>query len=98
VATLLVEAQHGFIGAQQSPVDVSYLADSVVLLRFFEAGGCVRRAVSVLKKRSGRHENTIRELSLAAEGIQVGPPITRFTGILTGALQLSGALGDEPRA
>jgi circadian clock protein KaiC len=54
--------------------------------------------VSVLKKRSGRHENTIRELSLAAEGIQVGPPITRFTGILTGALQLSGALGDEPRA
>ncbi len=85
VVTMLVMAQHGFLGAQMaSPVDVSYLADTVMLLRYFEAGGAVRRAISVVKKRTGYHEDTIRELRLSSKGIQVGEPLTDFHGVLTG--------------
>jgi circadian clock protein KaiC len=85
VATLLVGAQHGLIGMQmQTPVDASYLADSVVLLRYFEDGGEVRQAISVLKKRGGSHERTIRAFSLSPTGIQVGAPLRNFRGILTG--------------
>jgi circadian clock protein KaiC len=67
-----------------TPVDVSYLADTVLMLRFFEAGGAVRRAISVVKKRTGYHENTIREMRMSAEGITVGEPLNDFQGVLTG--------------
>jgi circadian clock protein KaiC len=85
VVTLLVMAQHGFMGANMgTPVDVSYLADSVLMLRFFEARGAVRRAVSVVKKRTGYHENTIREMRMSDSGIAVGEPLKDFHGVLTG--------------
>ena len=85
VATLMVGAQHGVIGAQmQSPVDASYLADAVVLLRYFESDGEVRQAISVMKKRGGAHERTIRDFRMTADGLHVGPPLREFRGILTG--------------
>lgn len=84
VTTLLVVAQHGLIGSMETPVDASYLADCVVLLRYFEAEGRVRQSLSVLKKRSGIHERTIRELELRADGILVGAPLSAFHGVLTG--------------
>jgi len=85
VVTILVMAQHGFMGANmETPVDVSYLADTVLMLRFFEAAGAVRRAISVVKKRTGYHENTIREMRMSSDGITVGKPLTEFHGVLTG--------------
>ncbi|HEY0099789.1 MAG TPA: ATPase domain-containing protein [Pyrinomonadaceae bacterium] len=85
VVTLLVLAQHGFMGSNMgTPVDVSYLADTVLMLRFFESRGAVRRAISVVKKRTGYHENTIREMQLSSEGIKVGQPLNDFQGVLTG--------------
>ena len=85
VATLLVGAHHGLIGSQmQSPVDASYLADSIVLLRYFEAEGEVQQAISVVKKRGGAHERTIRAFSLTPRGIEVGEPLRHYRGILTG--------------
>jgi circadian clock protein KaiC len=85
VVTILIMAQHGFLGSSmQTPVDVSYLADTVLMLRYFEAKGAVHRALSVIKKRTGAHENTIRELEITAKGIRVGPPLTKFQGVLTG--------------
>ncbi|MEJ8813679.1 ATPase domain-containing protein [Variovorax ureilyticus] len=85
VATMLVGAHQGLIGAQmQAPVDASYLADAVVLLRYFEAHGEVRQAISVVKKRSGMHERTIRGFSLGSDGIRIGEPLRNFRGILTG--------------
>lgn len=86
VVTILVMAQHGFMGSNmKTPVDVSYLADTVLMLRFFEAGGAVRRAVSVIKKRTGYHENTIREMRMSADdGITVGKPLSDLHGVLTG--------------
>ncbi len=85
VATLLIGAQHGLIGMQmQTPVDASYLADAVVLMRYFEANGEVRQAISVMKKRGGAHERTIRDFSMTSKGIHVGPPLRQFRGILTG--------------
>jgi circadian clock protein KaiC len=84
VLTIMVLAQHGMVGHMQTPIDLSYLSDAVIMLRYFEAGGRVRRALSVVKKRSGAHENTIREFQLTSEGLKVGPPLTEFSGILTG--------------
>ena len=85
VATLMVGAQHGLIGSQmQSPVDASYLADAVVLLRYFESDGEVRQAISVMKKRGGAHERTIRDFRMTADGLHVGEPLRQFRGILTG--------------
>jgi circadian clock protein KaiC len=84
VLTILVLAQHGLVGAVESPIDLSYLSDAVLLLRFFEAQGKVRKAISVLKKRVGTHEDTIRELRLTAQGLQVGEPLTDFQGIMSG--------------
>ena len=84
VATLMVMAQHGLTGTMHAPVDVSYLADTVVLLRHFEADGRIRKAISVLKKRSGPHEDTIRELTISSRGIHVGAALRQFTGVLTG--------------
>jgi circadian clock protein KaiC len=84
VVTIILMAQHGLIGAMQSSVDVSYLADSVVLTRFFEAQGSVRKAISVVKKRASGHEDTIREFRITAGGIRIGEPLQSFRGILTG--------------
>lgn len=84
VLTIMVLAQHGMLGHMQTPIDLSYLSDTVIMLRYFEAGGRVRRAISVVKKRSGTHENAIREFQLTAEGLKVGPPLTEFSGVLTG--------------
>jgi circadian clock protein KaiC len=84
VSTFLTVAQHGLVGDMKSPVDVTYLADTVVLMRYFEAEGRVRRAVSVVKKRTGPHEDTIREFQVTDQGIQVGPVLRDFQGILRG--------------
>jgi circadian clock protein KaiC len=85
VVTFLVVAQQGIMGANMStPVDASYLADSIVLFRYFEAKGEVRKAISVAKKRGGPHENTIRELTIDGTGVRVGDPLTQFQGVLTG--------------
>jgi circadian clock protein KaiC len=91
VATLLILGQHGLIGQHmQTPVDVSYLADTIILLRYFEMSGEVRHAISVLKKRSGHHDGSIRELTMSAAGLAVGEPLRGFRGILTGVPMLMG--------
>jgi circadian clock protein KaiC len=85
VASLLVTAQHGLISAQMTaPVDASYLADTVVLLRYFEAEGEVRQAISVVKMRGGEHERTIREFSMKGGRINIGEPLRDYRGVLTG--------------
>jgi circadian clock protein KaiC len=85
VATLIVGAHEGLIGgAMSSPADASYLADGIILLRFYEADGEVRQAISVVKKRSGHHERTIRDFRLTSSGVQVGEPLRKFRGVLTG--------------
>jgi circadian clock protein KaiC len=92
VATLIVLAQHGMMGAMMPvPVDLSYLADAIVLMRFFEADGQVRKAISVVKKRTGAHENSIRELMLGPDRIRVGAPLTEFHGVLTGVPRYTGS-------
>ena len=90
VATFLLMAQHGLVSNElEAPADISYLADTVVLLRFFEARGGVRKAISVIKKRTGPHETTIRELTFGTEGVRVGAPLTEFRGVLTGVPMLA---------
>jgi circadian clock protein KaiC len=84
VLTLMVLAQQGVVGAMQSSVDLTYLADTVVLLRYFEAEGSIHQAISVMKKRSGNHERTIREFSVGPSGVEVGLPLTDMHGVLTG--------------
>lgn len=84
VVTILVLSPQGFLGNMQSPVDLTYLADTVLALRFFEADGAVHKAISVIKKRTGHHECTIRELKIDGQGIHVGPPLTELRGVLTG--------------
>jgi circadian clock protein KaiC len=86
VTTFMVVAQHGMMmgPSVQAPVDTSYLADSVILHRYFEHRGRVKKAISVVKKRSGRHEETIRELTMDSKGLHVGPPLTELRGVLTG--------------
>jgi circadian clock protein KaiC len=92
VATLVTLAQHGVIGmAMAAPVDLSYLADAVILLRFFEASGEMRKAISVIKKRTGVHETTIRELQFSDGRVRVGEPLREFLGVLTGVPQYTGA-------
>jgi circadian clock protein KaiC len=83
-ATFLAVAQHGMIGDMKQGIDVTYLADTVLLLRYFEALGRVRRAISVIKKRAGSHEDTIREFQINGGGIVVGPPLQEFQGVLRG--------------
>ncbi len=82
--TFLTVAQHGLVGDMKTPVDVTYLADTVVLLRYFEALGKVRRAVSIIKKRTGFHEDTIREFRIGKNGLSLGEPLDQFQGILRG--------------
>jgi circadian clock protein KaiC len=83
-STFLTVAQHGLVGDMKAPIDVTYLADTVVLLRYFEASGEVRRAISVIKKRTSAHEHTIREYRIGSNGILLGEPLTRFHGVLRG--------------
>ena len=90
VITLLILAQHGVIGPMGSTVDLTYLSDTVILFRAFEAEGRMRRAVSVVKKRTGGHEDTIRELRIEASGIRVGEPLREFRGIMTGVPTFDG--------
>ena len=84
VVTLLVSAQQGLVGPMTNAIDVSYLADNVLLFRYFEARGAVRQALSVLKKRTGAHERTIRELRVSKGGLEIGEPLRQFRGVLTG--------------
>jgi circadian clock protein KaiC len=85
VITLMVVAQHGLVGAAvQSPIDVSYLADAVMVFRYVEMGGQLRKAISMLKRRTGGHERTIRELSIGKTGLQIGEPLHELQGLLTG--------------
>jgi circadian clock protein KaiC len=105
VATLVILAQQGLVGTHMpAPVDVSYLADAILLLRFFEAGGAVRKAVSAIKMRTRTHEDTIRELRIDAAGVHVGEVLHKFRGVLTGtpeyygvASPLSEDRGDDER-
>ena len=93
VLTILVLAQHGLVGPMDTPLDISYLSDAVLMLRYFEVDGTVRRALSVVKKRSGAHEHTIREIKLTSTGLSIGPPLTSFTGILSGTPHYTGVKG-----
>ncbi|MHB1561653.1 MAG: ATPase domain-containing protein, partial [Isosphaeraceae bacterium] len=93
VVTFLVVAQHGLFGNMSTPIDTTYIADTVALFRYFETAGEVRLALSVVKKRSGQHERTIRELRLGDGGVNVGPPLRDFHGILTGTPFLRGPSG-----
>ena len=88
--TFLTVAQHGLVGDMSAPVDVTYLADTVVLLRYFEALGRVRRAISVVKKRTGPHEDTIREYQIGHRGVTLGEPLSGFQGVLRGVPLLHG--------
>ena len=89
--TFMTVAQHGLVGSMQTPVDITYLADTVILLRYFEARGTVRRAVSVIKKRTGAHESTIREFSVGADGMSFGEPLEAFQGVLLGVPTYAGS-------
>jgi circadian clock protein KaiC len=89
VASLLLMAQHGLVGTMSAPIDITYLADTVVLFRYFEVTGEVRRAISVMKNRTGRHERTIRELEFGP-GVRVGQPLTQFQGVLSGTPEIMG--------
>jgi circadian clock protein KaiC len=95
VATIIIGAHQGLIGAQMTtPVDATYLADAVLLLRYFEARGEVRQAISVMKKRGGQHERTIREFRLGSGTVEVGEPLKMFRGVLTGVPLYEG--GEDP--
>lgn len=94
VLTMIVLAQSGLLGEiVQSPIDLSYLTDTVILLRFFEAFGEVRQAISVVKRRAGEHERSVRELRISPEGVRVGRELREFHGVLTGRLEYTGASG-----
>lgn len=91
VMTLLINPQHGLVGTMTASLDISYIADALVLLRFFESEGRLRKAISVLKNRSGAHEDTIRELRVDSQGIRVGEPLREFKGVLTGTPEYVGS-------
>jgi circadian clock protein KaiC len=91
ILSILIMAQHGLLGHMQSPVDISYLTDTVVLLRYFEFQGAVHKAISVIKKRSGKHEGMIREFHLGPQGVSLGPALSDFHGVLTGVPTYTGA-------
>ncbi len=92
--TFLIAPQHGFIGSGTSEADVSYLADSVILTRFFEVAGAVHNALSIMKQRNSAHEKTIREFTLAKGGLALGRPLVDFHGVLTGLPQFTGAASE----
>ena len=101
VATFVVAAQSGLLsGDTRSPVDASYLADTVMLFRMYEHQGAVRKAISVVKMRSGRHEDTIRQLWFDDKGVHLGPPLTHLRGVLAGVpvevtMPREGGSGDD---
>jgi circadian clock protein KaiC len=90
VVTILILAQQGVVGDVQNPIDLSFLSDTVVLLRFFEAAGEVRKAISVIKKRTGLHDRAIREYQLSPQGLRVGPPLLELQGVFTGVPAYAG--------
>jgi circadian clock protein KaiC len=92
VVTIVIVGQRGLFGAMETAVDISYLADTVLLTRFFEVDGVVRKAISIVKKRAGAHEATIRELHISGDGLRVGEPLHGFRGILTGVPEYDGTL------
>jgi circadian clock protein KaiC len=92
VVTILVMAQHGMVTALEAPVDLSYLCDTVINMRYFEAAGEVRKSMAVIKKRSSGHERSIREFTLNShKGLRIGRPLTEFRGMLSGAPRFEGA-------
>jgi circadian clock protein KaiC len=91
--TFLTVAQHGMIGDMKQTIDVTYLADTVIMLRYFEALGRVRRAISAVKKRTGPHEDTIREFQISNRGITIGQPLENFQGVLRGVPTYVGTSG-----
>lgn len=92
--TFLTVAQHGLVGDMKTPVDVTYLADTVILLRYYEALGRVRRAASIIKKRTGSHEDTIRQYAIGDTGLTLGQPLEEFQGVLKG---VPNYVGKAPR-
>jgi len=94
VATILTLTQSGMVGSMSTPIDTTYLADNVVLFRFFEAGGWVRKAISVVKKRNGYHERTIREIDMNERGVVIGDALEGFQGVLTGVPTFVGRSGE----
>ncbi|MCD6052103.1 MAG: circadian clock protein KaiC [Verrucomicrobia bacterium] len=95
VITIMVLAQQGLMGNMQSAVDLTYLADTVVLLRYFEARGVLKQALSIVKKRTGNHERTIREISIGKGGVQVSEPLTGMQGVLTGVPSFLGGKDEK---
>jgi circadian clock protein KaiC len=93
VATFLVGVQQGMVGSMSTGIDVSYMADNVLILRYFEAQGAVQKAVSVFKKRGSAHETTLRQFDITPRGIAVGPVLSNFQGILTGVPTILAANG-----
>jgi circadian clock protein KaiC len=91
VVTFLINPQHGLVGSMSTSLNISYVADAVLLIRFFEAEGRIRKAISILKNRGGEHENAIRELRIDGRGIRIGAPLTDFRGVLTGTPEYTGA-------
>lgn len=91
VVTFLINPQHGLVGTMSTNLNVSYVADSVILIRFFEAQGRLRKAISILKHRGGAHEDAIRELRIDSKGVRVGEPLVNFRGVLTGTPEYFGA-------
>lgn len=99
VVSIMIVGQYGLVGStMQSPIDMSYLADTVVLMRYFEANGSIHQAISVLKKRAGKHERTIREYQIGEGGIRLGEPLTDFQGVLTGVPLFKGISEDLMKA
>ncbi len=95
VITIMVLAQQGLMGNMQSAVDLTYLADTVVLLRYFEARGVLKQALSIVKKRTGNHERTIREIKITKGGVQVSQPLTDMQGVLTGVPSFLGGKDEK---
>ena len=91
VVTFLINPQHGLVGSMSTSLNISCVADAVVLIRFFEAEGRIRKAISILKNRGGQHEDSIRELRIDSQGIRIGAPLTNFRGVLTGTPEYTGA-------
>ena len=91
VVTFLVNPQHGLVGSMTTNLDISYIADAVLLLRFFEADGRIRKAISMIKNRGGMHEDTVRELRIDSRGVRVGETLSEFKGVLTGTPEYTGA-------
>ncbi|HEY9155779.1 MAG TPA: ATPase domain-containing protein, partial [Opitutaceae bacterium] len=91
VLTIMTMAQHGIVGEMETPVDLTYLTDTVLLLRYFEHKGAIKKAISVVKKRIGTHEPTIREFQISETGLRVGEPLQEFQGILTGVPVFKGS-------